>query len=244
MYSLQDDPRIVIKGANKGSVVVVWDREDYLKEAYRQFDDKKVYEQFSDDPSVLVNTLMKGLEKIRLRNDLPNDTLHYFLVKDPKFARFYLLPKSHKRLHDVPGRPVISNCGYYTENICSFLDYVHHLQPLAQKVKSYIKDTNHFLIRLRSLGKLPQGAIMCTVDVVGLYPNIPHSEGLTSLRRVLELNDNKPISSDTLIELAEIVLKNNIYQFDGKIFKQVRGYVEQQFVQSLHLHMLFCLWLT
>ena len=132
-----------------------------------------------------------------------------------------MLPKIHKRLHDVPGRPVISNCRYYTENISSLLDY--HLQPLAQKFKSYIKDTNHFLNRLSSLGKLPQGAILCTVDVVGLYPNIPHSEGLTSLRRVLESRDNKQISSDTLVELAEIVLKNNIFQFDEKTFKQVRG---------------------
>ena len=71
------------------------------------------------------------------------------------------------------------NCGYFTENISSFLDY--HLQPLAQKVKSYIKDTNHFLSKLKSLGKLSQGAILCTIDVVGLYPNIPHSEGLNSL---------------------------------------------------------------
>ena len=63
MYSLKDDPSIIIKGADKGSVVVMWDREDYLKEAYRQFDDKEVYEQFSDDPSVLANTLMKTLEK-------------------------------------------------------------------------------------------------------------------------------------------------------------------------------------
>ena len=100
---------------------------------------------------------------------------------------------------------MISNCGYYTENISSFLHY--HLQPLAQKVKSYIKDTNHFLSKLKSLGKLPQGAILCTIGVVGLYPNIPHSEGLNSLRRFLELRDNKQISSDTLIELAEIVLK-------------------------------------
>ena len=35
LYSLKDDPSILIKGADKGSVVVVWDREDYLKEAYR-----------------------------------------------------------------------------------------------------------------------------------------------------------------------------------------------------------------
>ena len=52
--------------------------------------------------------------------DLSKDTLYYFLVKDPKVARFYLLPKIHKQLHDVPGRPVISNCSYYTENIPHF----------------------------------------------------------------------------------------------------------------------------
>ena len=107
-------------------------------------------EQVPDDLSVLPNTLIKALEKIRLRGDLSKGTLDYFLVKDPKFARFYLLPKIHKRLHDVPAKPVISNCGYYTENISPFLDY--HLQPLAQKVKSYIKDANHLLSKLKSLG--------------------------------------------------------------------------------------------
>ena len=95
-----------------------------------------------NDSSALVSTIFKSLEKIRKRGDLSQDTLNYFLVKDPKFARFYLLPKIHKRLHDVPGRPVISNCGFYTENISSFLDF--HLQPLAQKVKSYIKDKSLF----------------------------------------------------------------------------------------------------
>ena len=57
------DPTIIIKGTDKGSEVVVWNREDYLKEAYRQLDDKEVYEQVQNDPSVLANALMKGLEK-------------------------------------------------------------------------------------------------------------------------------------------------------------------------------------
>ena len=35
--------------------------------------------------------------------------------------------------------------------------------------------------------------------------------------------DNKQISSDTLTELAEVVLKNNIFEFDKKTFKQKRG---------------------
>ena len=43
---------------------------------------------------------------------------------------------------DIPGRPVISNCGFYTENISAFLD--HQLKPIAMQVKSYVKDTNDF----------------------------------------------------------------------------------------------------
>ena len=69
---------------------------------------------------------------------------------------------------------MISNCGYYTENTSSFLDY--HFQPLAQKVKTHIKDTNHFLHKSKSIEKLPQAVILCTVDIAGLYPNILHSE--------------------------------------------------------------------
>ena len=96
LYNLKHDPGITIKDADKGSVVVFWGREDYLKEAYRQLDDKEVYEQVSDDSSALNNTLIKALEKLRLRGDLSKDTFDYFLVKDPRFARFYLLPKIHK----------------------------------------------------------------------------------------------------------------------------------------------------
>ena len=77
---MRDGPSIISKFVDKGSVVVVWDREDYLKETYRQLDDKEVYEQVPDDPSVLANTLIKALEKIRLRRDLSKDTLDYFLV--------------------------------------------------------------------------------------------------------------------------------------------------------------------
>ena len=47
------------------------------------------------------------------------------------------------------------------------------------------------------LASLPDGAILCVMDVVGLYPNIPHGEGLTSHRKFLETRDNKQISSDT-----------------------------------------------
>ena len=35
LYNLRDDSTIIIKGAEKGLVAVFWNREDYLKEAYK-----------------------------------------------------------------------------------------------------------------------------------------------------------------------------------------------------------------
>ena len=170
LHDLKNDKSIVIKSADKGSVVVVWDREEYIKEAEKHLGDEEVYEEVFNDAAPLLKIINGVIAKIRKQGDLKRDTLDYFIMKDPKFARFYLLPKFHKRLHNVPGRAVISNSGYYTENISSFLE--PHFQPLAQAVKSYIKDTNVFLKKFRSLPKLPDDIILCTMDVVGLYSNM------------------------------------------------------------------------
>ena len=134
LHNLKNDKNIVIKSADKGSAIVVWDRDDYIKEDEKQIVDKDTYEEVCNDIKTLISAIHKAIEKTRKRGDLNADVIKHFMVKDPKFARFHLLPKIHKQLHDVPSRHVISNCGYYTENISSFLDF--HLQSLAQEAKS------------------------------------------------------------------------------------------------------------
>ena len=82
----------------------------------------------------------------------------------------YLLPKIHKRIYNVAGCPVISNCRTPTEKMSKFLD--HHLQPVTKGAKSYVKDINNFLEKLEELGKVPPNAMLVTANVVGLYPSI------------------------------------------------------------------------
>ena len=53
LHDLKNDKNIVIKGADKGSEVVVWDREDYIKEAEKHEGDSDVYEEVLDDPEPL-----------------------------------------------------------------------------------------------------------------------------------------------------------------------------------------------
>ena len=94
---------------------------------------------------------------------------------------------------------------------------------MAREVRSYIKDINDFLKKLRSLPNLPDDIILCTADVVGLYPNIPHDEGLSVLRKRLDLRQEKDVTTSALVELAEVVLKNSIFTFMEKTSKQKRG---------------------
>ena len=83
--------------------------------------------------------------------------------------------------------------------------------------------TNYFLKKFKELGSLPKNAILCTVAIFGLYPYIPHEEGLASVRKHLDHRENKEVTTDTLIELTVIVLKNNYFQFLDKPIKQKQG---------------------
>ena len=70
---------------------------------------------------------------------------------------------------------------------------------------------------IRSLPNLPDDTFYA-VDAVGLYPNIPQDEDLSALRK-----QEKDFITSTLVELAEVVLKNNIFPFKEKPLKQRRG---------------------
>ena len=36
---------------------------------------------------------------------------------------------------------------------------------------------------------MPDNLIICAIDVVGIYPNIPHEEGLLAIRKALSLDE-------------------------------------------------------
>ena len=49
---------------------MLWDREDYIKEAERQLGGSDVYEEVPDDPEPLISTIHRTIEEIRKRGDL------------------------------------------------------------------------------------------------------------------------------------------------------------------------------
>ena len=60
LRGLAADKTIVIKGADKSSAVVVWDRSDYLHEASRQLPDKNLYENVKFNENILTGLVSKN----------------------------------------------------------------------------------------------------------------------------------------------------------------------------------------
>ena len=51
----------------------------------------------------------------------------------------------------------------------------------------------------------------------------PHDEGLGVLQKALDSRADQSVSTDSLVDLAEVVLKNNMFEFNGKFYHQIRG---------------------
>ena len=165
LYDLKNDKNIIIKSVDKGSAVVVWDREDYIKEAEKKLGDKDVCEEVCNDAEPLISTIHKAIEKIWKRGDLDADTMKYFWLKTQSLHAFTYSRKYMNAYMMFQVDPLFQTAIIIWKT-SSFLDF--HLQPLARGVKSYIKDTNHILKKLCSLPNLPDDIILCTIDVVGL----------------------------------------------------------------------------
>ena len=122
-----------------------------------------------------------------MKKHITEKELKYFsyeFKKSCNLGKLYLLPKIHKSIKNVPGRPVISKCGAPTEKVPEFLD--HHLQRVIQGGKPCIKDSEHFLEKIKTLRCIPDNALLVTADVVGLYPSIPHQADLIALKEALD----------------------------------------------------------
>ena len=60
------------------------------------------------------------------------------------------------------------------------------MKEYVLKTKSYVRDTQHFISRLKQLGQIPEAALLVTLDVSSLYTNIQNHEGILAVAAQLQ----------------------------------------------------------
>ena len=135
---------------------------DYLREGYRQLSDEQFYQKIPNDITIdISDRIAKHLTTMRSLNLITEKSFKYLNIKHPKEAKLYLLPKIHKK--NIPGRPICSSIDHPTSNISKFV--YEHIKKYVPKTKSCVRDTQHFISRLKQLGQISEGAFLVTLDV-------------------------------------------------------------------------------
>ena len=219
LISLRQRSDIVIKPADKGGAVVVWDRNLYLQEADRHLSDTSFYEKLDRDFTMDYNkTICAVVKEAITKGELPASAIN-LIVDNPRTSSFYMLPKIHKPGN--PGRPIVSACNCPTELIATYLDVI--TTPLVQSLPSYVKDTNHML-RIADSFRFPGTSnYVFTMDVKSLYTVIPNGDGLLALTHFLNKRPVLQPPTHTLVRLAELVLTLNTFSFNGNFYRQTGG---------------------
>lgn len=219
---LKSNNDIIIKPADKGGAIVIWPKENYLTEAYKQLNNTNHYQRIANDPTQDIQQQIRTLIKQSLNDKLIDDTTFKFLQPQTttKTPTLYLLPKIHKP--DIPGRPIISGCGGPTVQLSQYADSL--LKPLLQNIPSYVHNTTDFLKRIFSLNhNLPTGIILITIDVKSLYTNIPNDEGIKACISMLEDYNHDDSQTEHITEILSIILNQNYFTFNNEYFLQIHG---------------------
>ena len=191
-----------------------------MTEAKRQLDNTIFYTKLEVNPTAthsdIVNNTIRNFVKEKL---LSEHIAKALTVDNPKTARFYLLPKIHKI--NNPGRPITNAINSPTSSIAEFVDY--QLKPIVQNLKSFIKDTTDFLNKLEIIRKVPEGALLVTMDVTSLYTNIPHNEGINAATIACEENYSNSTSTRVIIKFLSLILNLNNFTFNDENILQIKG---------------------
>lgn len=99
------------------------------------------------------------------------------IPEHPVMSVCHHLPKTHKGLDPLQGRPIISRIGSLNERLGQYLDGV--LQPLVTTLPSHFKDTNH-LLNIVHYTQWDAHAMWISCDVSSLYSSIPHGLAIIS----------------------------------------------------------------
>ena len=161
------------------------------------------------------------------------DDAKFMIPEETKAGRYYGLSKVHKARQSWPQvaggrcpplRPVVSGNGTVGEGISHWVD--EQAKSEVKRLPTYLEDTRHLLQLIQeenSKGPQPPGTIPVTLDIVGMYTNVPVEDGLKAFAKRMEEREDKSVPTWFLVKLMKFVAESSVFVFDSELFLQLFG---------------------
>ena len=226
LQNLKQNQAIVIKMSDKNLGLTIMDFDWYDAECMRQLQDIVIYVQLNPTQIEQVKfttklTLEKLIEKYKhVLTKQEYRFLQLNLVR-PCIPCFYIIPKLHK--NPIVGRPIVAGHSWVTVGCSKLLTSL--LKSLLPLFPNVLKDSAS-LIRIIERTTFENNIVLCTLDVISLYTNIPVDHAIEVLKQLIQENlhlFSRRGLPELMIEMLEFVLKNNIMEYKEMVFKQIFG---------------------
>ena len=208
---------------DKGVVMVVTNRQDYIKKARALLDDTNTYKPITSDPTTkLKNKLINILKMMKGEGNIDENTYKKVYPTGASVPKLYGLPKIHKE--DVPLRPIVSSIGSVNYGVAKELARI--LKPLVGNSSHHVNNSKEFAEEIRNI-KLERWECLTSFDVTTLYTSIPVAEAIEVIKGRLEQDTELPRrttwSPENILRLLEFCLVNTYFLFNGQFFEQTKG---------------------
>ncbi len=145
-----------------------------------------------------------------------DEYLNQFLDKC-SIPHFHCLAKVHKT--PLKGRPIAGAVNWFTTGLSALLSFL--LRKSILHLPHIIKDSGSLIKKLEGL-HIEQGDYFVSLDIEALYPNMDQDKTVLAL---FSLPDQSLTEEQRqwIIDTTAFVLNSSYVQFDGQIFKQIKG---------------------
>ena len=233
LIQLQKDRKITIKPCYKGAGIMILNFEEYLRACMSHLESTQTqpngeespyYEKVTEEAfKEAQDDIQKLLEEGYNNEYITKEDFDAMKPVEKTPGKFYCTLKVHKPHSEnkaLPERPIISGSGSITENPSLFVEY--HLKDLATKHDTFIQDTPDFET-INQEERRPAHAVLVTLDITGLFTNIPQDDSTQTAWEALSERENKRVPTEYLIRLLDLIHKNNIFEFNSELYSQKIG---------------------
>ncbi|CAJ0947769.1 unnamed protein product [Ranitomeya imitator] len=194
-------------------------------------DEQEAIKTLKENKQIVIKSADKGgsivvLDKthyVSIVQSLLSDEITYEKIeRDPTFEIAREIREVHKNLWNPPGRPIVASTNSILSPLAITLDRI--LTPLLPCITSYLKVTSDFLTKLKSIGPVPSGCFLVTLDVNSLYTCIAHDRGTEAVQQfLLKYTTFSTSQVNFCLRILHLILHRNLFLFSDQFYIQKTG---------------------
>lgn len=217
---LNQHPEITVAYADKGNKTVFLPSDMYHAKAMQHLSDTTTYQPINDPKftrrvELRTNKLIVEMKKANMINEY---TARRLTSEGGSPPRIYFTIKTHKS--GFPVRPVVSTPGSPTYRIAAFVQEI--LNTVPRNTELNVIHSLEVKNRIQNVVLSPDDRVI-SLDVVGLYTNIPQQEAVEAAMRRFNL-----MTTDLSKEMFErvirlVVSESNYFKYKDTLYRQLMG---------------------